>query len=166
MDAKSVGYIIAELRKKNNMTQAELSCRLNVSYKTVSKWENGLGYPEITQFPEIAKIFGVSVDYLMTGKRKGIAVAGNILTDDVKTVNDYPKQGMLANILSVSRSVGGCVPNTAIDIAKIDRSVPLYALGKIGDDEHGRYVISKLQKYGIDTGSPFRLKAPPASAML
>lgn len=54
----------------------------------------------------------------------------------------------------------------AIDIAKIDRSVPLYALGKIGDDEHGRYVISKLQKYGIDTGSPFRLKAPPASAML
>ena len=88
----------------------------------------------------------------MTGERKGIAVAGNILTDNVKTVNDYPKQGMLANILSVSRSVGGCVPNTAIDIAKIDRSVPLYALGKIGDDEHGRYVISKLQKYGIDTG--------------
>lgn len=152
MDAKSVGYVIAELRKKNNMTQAELSDRLNVSDKTVSKWENGLGYPEITQFPEIAKIFGVSVDYLMTGERKGIALAGNILTDNVKTVNDYPKQGMLANILSVSRSVGGCVPNTAIDIAKIDRSVPLYALGKIGDDEHGRYVISKLQKYGIDTG--------------
>ena len=166
MDAKSVGYTIADLRKRNNMTQAELSRRLNVSDKTVSKWENGLGYPEITQFPEIAKIFGVSVDYLMTGERKGIAVAGNILTDNVKTVNDYPKQGMLANILSVSRSVGGCVPNTAIDIAKIDRSIPLYALGKIGDDEHGRYVISKLQKYGIDTGSPFRLKAPPASAML
>lgn len=152
MDAKSVGYIIAELRKKNSMTQAEFSCRLNVSYKTVSKWENGLGYPEITQFPKIAKIFGVSVDYLMTGERKGIAVAGNILTDNVKTVNDYPNQGMLANILSVSRSVGGCVPNTAIDIAKIDRSIPLYALGKIGDDEHGRYVISKLQKYVIDTG--------------
>lgn len=74
----------------------------------------------------------------MTGERKGIALAENILTDNVKTVSDYPKQGMLANILSVSRGVGGCVPNTAIDIAKIDRSVPLYALGKIGDDEHGR----------------------------
>ena len=44
MDAKSVGYIIAELRKKNNMTQDELSCRLNVSYKTVSKWENGVSH--------------------------------------------------------------------------------------------------------------------------
>lgn len=152
MDAKSVGYTISELRKKSGMTQLELASRLSVSDKTVSKWENGLGYPEITQFPEIAKIFGVSVDYIMTGERKGIAVAGNILTDNVKTINDYPKPGMLSNILSVSRCVGGCVPNTAIDIAKIDRSIPLYALGKIGDDECGRYVITRLQKYGIDTG--------------
>ena len=42
MNAKSVGCTIADLRKMNNMTQAELSCRLNVSDKTVSKWENGV----------------------------------------------------------------------------------------------------------------------------
>lgn len=152
MDARSIGYTISELRKKQNMTQTELARLLNVSDKTISKWENGLGYPEITQFPKMANIFGVSIDYIMTNERKGIALAGNILTDNVKTINDYPKQGMLSSILSVSRSVGGCVPNTAIDIAKIDRSIPLSAIGKIGDDEYGRYVVSKLQKFGIDTG--------------
>ena len=152
MDAKSVGYTMAQLRKKHRLTQLELAERLHVSDKTVSKWENGLGYPEITQFPEIAKLFGVSVDYLLTGERKGIALAGNILMDIVKTVSDYPRQGMLADILSVTRNVGGCVPNTAVDLAKIDRSLPLYAIGKIGDDEYGLYLISRLQKYGIDTG--------------
>ncbi len=163
MDAKSVGYTISSLRKRNGLTQLELAKRLNVSDKTVSKWENGLGYPEITQLPELAKLFCVSIDYLMTGERKGIAIAGNILTDVVKTVNDYPKQGMLSNILSVSRSVGGCVPNTAIDIAKIDRSIPVGAIGKIGDDEYGRYVISRLQKFGIDTGKVSVSSTSPTS---
>ncbi len=150
MDAKSIGALITRLRKKHNLTQSELAKRLNISDKTVSRWENGLGYPEITQFPIIAKLFGVTVDYLMTGERKGITIAGNILTDVVKTVDCYPQVGMLANITDVSRAVGGCVPNTAIDIAKIDRSVPISAIGKIGDDENGRYLISQLSRYGID----------------
>ena len=41
--------------------------------------------------------------------RAGIAVAGNLLTDYVKRVNTYPRPGQLANILSLSRAVGGCV---------------------------------------------------------
>ena len=41
MDAKSVGYTISSLRKRNGLTQLELAKRLNVSDKTVSKWENG-----------------------------------------------------------------------------------------------------------------------------
>ncbi len=80
----------------------------------------------------------------------GITIAGNILTDIVKTVDCYPQMGMLANITGVSRAVGGCVPNTAIDIAKIDSTVPVSAIGKIGNDENGSYVISKLKYYGIN----------------
>lgn len=150
MDAKSVGQSISALRKATGLTQSELAKKLQVSDKAVSRWESGAGYPEITQFPALAQIFGVTVDYLMTGKRRGIAIAGNILTDIVKTVNCYPQIGMLANIIEINNAVGGCVPNTAIDLAKIDRSIPLAAIGKIGDDEHGRYVISKMSRYGID----------------
>lgn len=88
----------------------------------------------------------------MNGKcKKGIVIAGNIVADVVKNIDVYPKQGMLANISEVSHAVGGCTPNTAIDIAKIDRSVPLSAIGKVGNDENGKYIISQLQKNGINT---------------
>lgn len=151
MDTKSIGKTIAKLRKKHSLTQSELALKLNVSAKTVSKWESGHGFPEITQFPALAEVFGVSIDYLMTGERRGIVIAGNILADIVKTIDIYPQPGMLASIQSVSRAVGGCVPNVGIDLAKIDRSLPLTAIGRVGDDEHARYVISRLNQYGINT---------------
>lgn len=152
MNQKAFGAVISGLRKKSGMTQTQLARVLNVSDKAISKWETGLGYPEITLLPKIAECFGVSVDYLFTGERRGITIAGNILTDIVKTIDSYPKVGMLAKISTVSRSVGGCVPNTAIDLAKIDRTIPISAVGCVGDDEYGRYVISQLRRRNIDTG--------------
>ena len=151
MDCRSIGLTISNLRREKGLTQSQLAKRLNVSDKTVSKWENGLGYPEVTQFPVLAEVFGVSIDFLMTGKRKGIALAGNILTDIVKDIESFPKIGMLANITKMSRAVGGCVPNGAIDLARMDPSLPVSAIGRVGDDESGRYVLSMLSKYGINT---------------
>lgn len=66
--AHSIGKTIAELRKAKGWTQIELAKTLNVSDKAVSKWESEGGFPEITQLPVLAKIFDVSIDYLMTGK--------------------------------------------------------------------------------------------------
>lgn len=152
MDTNSIGAAIAQFRKKAGLTQVELAAKLNVSDKAVSRWENGLGYPEITQFPALASIFGVTVDRLMMGERKGITIAGNILVDLVKEIDAYPERGMLVNISEVTRAVGGCAPNTAIDIAKIDRSIPVSVVGKIGDDESGRYVAAQLSRHGIDCG--------------
>ena len=89
MDAKSIGAAIARLRKKAGLTQAEFAAKLNISDKAVSRWENGIGFPEVTQFPAIAAMFGISVDQLMMGERKGIAIAGNILVDIVKEIDKY-----------------------------------------------------------------------------
>lgn len=86
----------------------------------------------------------------MSKEFKGITIAGNILTDVVKMIDCYPNIGMLSNIKQTTQSVGGCVPNTAIDLAKIDSDLPISAIGKIGDDGNGRYVLSELEKYGID----------------
>lgn len=152
MDAKIIGASIARLRKQCGLTQLQLAEKLNVSDKAVSRWENGLGFPEVTQFPPLADIFGVTVDYIMTGKRKGITIAGNILTDIVKNVDCYPQVGMLANVIDISRAVGGCAPNTAIDLAKIDSGIPISVIGKIGDDEYGRYLLSELSRNGIECG--------------
>ena len=50
---------IAELRKRNGMTQQELGDILSVSDKTVSKWENGICFPDINLLPELSEIFNV-----------------------------------------------------------------------------------------------------------
>lgn len=142
---------IARLRKKRGLTQAELAAMLYVSNKTVSKWERGAGYPEMPQLIRLADLFGVTVDSLIRGEKNGIAVAGNILTDEVKVIEAFPERGMLVNITAMSRAVGGSVPNTLISLAKIDPTLSLSALGKRGDDEGGRYALGELQRHGIDT---------------
>ena len=59
-----LGKQIAMLRKRNNITQAELAEKLSLSYQAISQWEHSNTYPDITILPEIAKIFNVSIDYL------------------------------------------------------------------------------------------------------
>ena len=142
---------IARLRRKMGLTQTELAEQLYVSNKTVSKWERGAGYPETPQLVRLADLFGVTLDTLIRGEKNGIAVAGNILTDEVKIIDSFPQKGMLVNITAMSRAVGGSVPNTLISLAKIDPTLSLSALGKRGNDEGGRYVQSELQRVGVDT---------------
>lgn len=163
MDTRSMGAMIAALRKKNGLTQAELAQKLNISSKTISRWESGQGFPEITQFPALAAEFGVSIDYLMTGQRRGITIAGNILVDLVKNIDCYPELGMLSNISSISRAVGGCAPNTAINLAKIDRKLPISVLGCVGDDEPGQYVLNQMRAFGINTDGVSILPHCPTS---
>lgn len=56
---------IKELRKQRNMTQQELADRLQVTFQTVSKWENDVNLPDIAQLPRLAEIFGVSADVIL-----------------------------------------------------------------------------------------------------
>lgn len=58
---------IVKLRRKKGLTQSALAEKLYVSNKTVSKWERGAGYPEITQLISLSKILGVSIDALLRG---------------------------------------------------------------------------------------------------
>ncbi len=61
----SLGTNIAELRKKQGLTQEEFATALGVTAQAVSKWENGASCPDIMLLPEIAKFFNVSIDELM-----------------------------------------------------------------------------------------------------
>lgn len=94
-------------------------------------------------------------------ERKGIAIAGNMLVDYVKTITSYPQPGMLSNIVEVQQSVGGCVPNTLLDMAMMTDQIPLSAIGRVGDDESGRYVCARLAEAGIDIS---RVKVDPVHA--
>jgi len=70
MEKRTIGGFIAALRKANGMTQKDLAEKLNVSDKTVSRWERDDGAPDLSVIPVIAEIFGVSCDELLRGERK------------------------------------------------------------------------------------------------
>ena len=74
MEKKTMGGFMAALRKANGMTQKELAERLNVSDKTVSRWERDDGAPELSLIPVIAEIFGVTCDELLRGQRQSPAL--------------------------------------------------------------------------------------------
>lgn len=82
---------------------------------------------------------------------KGITIAGNILVDAVKMVSTYPQIGKLADIYEVKKAVGGCVPNTIIDLARMQGGIPLSACGRIGADEAGRFVLDAMRSEGVNT---------------
>lgn len=64
-----MGSFLAALRKAKGMTQQEVADRLNVSNKTVSKWERDEGCPEIMMLPLIADLYSVTVDEILRGER-------------------------------------------------------------------------------------------------
>ena len=69
MEKKTMGSFMAALRKANGLTQQQVADKLNVSNKTISKWECDEGYPEITMLPAIAEIYSVTVDELLRGEK-------------------------------------------------------------------------------------------------
>ena len=84
-------------------------------------------------------------------EKKGIAVAGSILADVINTVSKYPKEGELTQICKVTRAVGGCVPNVAIDLKRLCPDLDVMAAGRISNDDNGKYVLDILCKNGVNT---------------
>ena len=82
---------------------------------------------------------------------KGIAVAGSIPADVINMVSKYPKEGELTQICKVSRAVGGCVPNVAIDLKRLCPDLDVMAAGRISNDDNGKYVLDILCKNGVNT---------------
>lgn len=69
MDNQKIGYLINQSRKEKNMTQKELADKLHVSDKTISKWETGLGCPDIASINDLAEILEVNVTEILSGMR-------------------------------------------------------------------------------------------------
>ena len=73
-DTVKVGRIISQKRKERNMTQMQLADALGISFQAVSNWERGNSMPDISKLPELAELFGCSIEELLGGG----APAGNV----------------------------------------------------------------------------------------
>lgn len=69
MDMIKLGSFLAELRKENNLTQAELGEKLGVTNKTISRWETGNYMPPVEMLEELSNMYGMSINELLSGKK-------------------------------------------------------------------------------------------------
>ena len=92
MEQGTLGKRIAYHRKRLGMTQEQLAQRVGVSAQAVSKWENNLSCPDITILPELASIFGISVDELLgrtPPKEERVHEAEVIKPEEKEHILDY-----------------------------------------------------------------------------
>lgn len=68
MDNVKIGNLINKLRKEKGMTQLQLAEKLHISDKTVSKWERGLGCPDVSLLTDLSGVFGVDLEKLLSGQ--------------------------------------------------------------------------------------------------
>lgn len=68
MDCVKIGRLIAKLRKEKNLTQRNIADALGIQSKTVSKWECGLGCPDLSLWPELSAILGIDIIQMMEGE--------------------------------------------------------------------------------------------------
>jgi transcriptional regulator with XRE-family HTH domain len=93
MDNKKIGKFISLLRKEKNMTQSDLANELFVTDKAVSRWERGIGLPDITILHSLSCILGVSIEELLNGEKN------NLSTDNLELIKIRKKNKKLKRII-------------------------------------------------------------------
>jgi sugar/nucleoside kinase (ribokinase family) len=86
---------------------------------------------------------------MMPKEMNGIIGAGNWIIDWTKSIDMYPEQDTLANILSQESNNGGAAYNVLKDLSRLGATFPLHGIGLIGDDEAGQFILDDCRKHGI-----------------
>ena len=139
MDQYVTGNTIKLLREKNKMTQIQLADKLGVSDKTVSKWETGKGYPDITLLEPIAKALQVSVTELISGNTiQNANVSANMLR------SKFYVCPVCGNVIhSMGEAVIQC------------HGIVLNALEAEPADEHHKITVERVEdEYYVTVGHP------------
>ena len=123
MDQKRIGSFLKELRKEKNITQEQLAEQLNVSGRTVSRWETGNNMPDISLLVEISELYEVSIPEIINGERKSENMNKEEVKEVAKSMSDYAlaeKEGIIKEIRNLSL-VGllALIVYYIIDISKI-----------------------------------------------
>ena len=86
MDAQKFGCFVAERRKELHMTQKDLAAKIQVTDKAVSKWERGLGFPDINTIENLAEALEISITELMRSERTASQDEAEAVISDVVQV--------------------------------------------------------------------------------
>jgi sugar/nucleoside kinase (ribokinase family) len=85
--------------------------------------------------------------------RTGILAGGNWIIDHVKIIDTWPVQDSLANIFSTTNGTGGSPYNILVDLAKMGAPMPLSAVGLVGKDADGKFILDDCARFKIDASA-------------
>lgn len=85
MDSQKIGMLIAKLRKEKGLTQKQLADLMNLSDRTISKWERGAGFPDISLLEMLSEIFKVDINKILSGELNVNEKGG----DNMKNIKFY-----------------------------------------------------------------------------
>lgn len=107
MDQKKIGSFLRELRKEQRITQEDLAEKLNVSSRTISRWETGSNMPDISLLIEIADFFDVSIPEIINGERKSEKMNEEV-REVAEKLSDYADAEKVNIIKEIRKlSIGG-----------------------------------------------------------
>lgn len=86
-----------------------------------------------------------------TSERKGIISAGTWALDRIKLIDSWPPEEHLAQIIATDRQGGGSGHNLAVDITRLDSTMPVEAIGLLGKDSDGEFITALAKQSGIET---------------
>lgn len=95
--------------------------------------------------------------------RNGVIAAGNMLVDHVHQIVQWPERGWLAEITQSERSTGGAPLNVLLTLAKLHVGMPLQAVGLVGEDSDGDYIMAMLDQYHVNRQAVQRTPSAPTS---
>ena len=87
MDNKKTGNLISTIRKDKGLTQKQLADNLGVSNATISKWETGKGFPDISLLEPLASVLGITVSEILAGERQNNNESTNNLINDLVEIS-------------------------------------------------------------------------------
>ncbi|WEG11273.1 helix-turn-helix domain-containing protein [Pullulanibacillus sp. KACC 23026] len=134
MDTSKVGKLLLTLRKEKKMTQKEVASTMGISDKTISKWERGLGCPDVSLLGDLSNILGVNIEKILLGDLEPNDADGG----NMRRIKFF----VCSNCGSVMTSLGEA------EISCCGRKLtPL--LAKPEDDEHAAMIETIDQEYYI-----------------
>lgn len=103
---------------------------------------------------------------MQQAQRSGILAAGNWILDEVKLIDKFPEEQSLVNILDEYKSNGGSAYNILSALVRLGAAFPLEAIGLVGDDAHGRWILADCKQAGINCDQLKSLPDVPSSYTL
>jgi len=132
----NIGENIKNLRKRKEITQEDLAEYLDISFQSISKWERGDGFPDITMLPDLADFFNISIDELIGADRMP---GGGYFYDTYKQAHEYEVKGDYVNAIELLRDTLKKYPNHYDMTSKL---ASLLLLSDI-DSEEGKLMAKK-----------------------